>query len=118
MRQLGLTLCLREGPEVAELYRSAHRDPPPAVLSRLRQAGITGMRIYLTGRRLFMYLETVDDFELERDLARLGDDPEYRRWEQRMGSLQEPAPEAGQSTGWSVMEQVFDLRTSSDAAGR
>jgi L-rhamnose mutarotase len=71
--------------------------------------GIRELRIFLRGRRLFMYMETEDDFDPGRDFARVLDAPRYREWDELMRSLQERAPEAAEDEWWAPMEEVFDL---------
>jgi L-rhamnose mutarotase len=105
----GRTLLLRDDPAVIDRYKDEHRHVWPDVLSRLREIGILRMRIFLLGRRLFMYMETVDGFDPARDYPRLNDDPRYRRWDQLMCSMQERVPEAGPDEWWADMEPVFDL---------
>jgi len=79
-------------------------------LAALKQVGIISMRIYLIGRRMFMYMEAVDDFAPERDF------PKYlelhgrcREWDDLMRTLQEKIPEAGEDEWWALMEPVFEL---------
>ena len=50
MQQYGLTLNLRDDPAAIERYVDEHRHAWPEVLAQLREAGITGMKIYLLGR--------------------------------------------------------------------
>ena len=109
MQSYGLTLLLKDDPEVIERYKRYHRDAWPEVITRLREIGITQMKIYLTGRRLFMYMEASDGFDPARDFPKLGDVPRYREWDKLMSSMQERVPEAGEGEWWAVMEQVFDL---------
>jgi L-rhamnose mutarotase len=67
------------------------------------------MRIYVLGRRTFMYMEAVDGFSPRRDFPKLSKDPRYREWDELMSSLQEPAIEAKPGEWWAPMEEVFDL---------
>jgi L-rhamnose mutarotase len=70
------------------------------------------MKIFLLGRRMFMYCETVDGFDPAVDFKRASEDPAYDRWERLMNSLQERAPEAKPDEWWAMMECVFDLNGS------
>jgi L-rhamnose mutarotase len=105
----GLTLQLRDAPGVTERYRAEHARAWPEVIARLREAGIRELRIFLLGRRLFMYMQADDGFDPARDLAALDDDPRCREWDELMRSLQEPVPEAQAGDWWAAMEEVFDL---------
>lgn len=109
MQSYGMTLLIRDEPGAVERYREYHRQVWPEVAARLREIGVESMKIYLIGRRLFMYMEAVDGFDPEREFPRLADDPRYREWEELMAGLQEPAPEAAGGDGWAVMDVVFDL---------
>jgi L-rhamnose mutarotase len=79
------------------------------VIARLREIGIVEMKIYLIGRRMFMYMEAADGFDPERDFPKLNEVPRYREWDELMRTLQERAPEAGAGEWWAAMEEVFDL---------
>jgi L-rhamnose mutarotase len=112
MQSYGMTLMLRDDPEKIEQYKHHHREVWPEVAAKLREIGVQEMRIYLLGRRLFMYMEAVDGFDPAPAFARAMDDPRYREWEELMSSLQERAPEAPPDAWWAPMEEVFDLRWS------
>ena len=109
MRSYGLTLLLKDDAEVIENYKRYHREAWPEVIARLKEIGITEMRIYLLGRRLFMYMEAEDGFDADQDFPKLNDLPRYRDWDALMSSMQERVPEAKQGEWWAAMEQVFDL---------
>jgi len=109
MQSYGMTLMLKDDEEIVERYKEYHRNAWPEVVSRLRKNGIMEMRIYLLGRRMFMYMEAVEGFVPERDFPRLAEDPRYREWEELMRGLQQPAPEARPGDWWAPMEEVFDL---------
>ena len=110
MKVYAQTLNLKDDAEVIEKYKAYHRDVWPEVLNSLKKVGITDMKIFLHGRRLFMYMETTDAFVPEIDLPRyLEQDPKCQEWEDLMGEFQEPVPEAKPGEKWSMMEQVFQL---------
>ena len=110
MPSYGLTLLLRDDEETIERYKDHHRQVWPEVLDRLREVGIEEMKIFLIGRRLFMYLRARDDFVPERDFPRLSDHEPTKRWEELMTSMQERVPEAADGEWWARMEEVFDLQ--------
>ena len=105
----GLTLCLHDDPEAIAAYVRHHQAVWPPVCARLREVGVEAMRIFLRGRRLFMYIETSDDFDPARDFPRINDDPVSNEWNRLMATLQERAPEANPNEWWAPMELVFDL---------
>ena len=109
MQSYGMTLMLKDDDEIVERYKEYHRNAWPEVIARLREIGITEMRIYLLGRRMFMYMEAVDGFSPKRDFPKLSELPRYREWDELMRTLQERAPEARAEDWWAPMEEVFDL---------
>src|SRR2546425_723403 len=106
MRSYGLTLLLRDDPVAIERYCAHHRAVWPEVVARVREVGIREMRIFLAGRRLFMYVVAEEGFDPQRDFPSLSEDPRSAEWEALMAELQERAPEAAAGDWWAAMEQV------------
>ena len=110
MKTYAQTIDLRDDPVVFATYDEHHASVWPEVASGLRAIGIERMRIWRLGRRLFMLMETVDAFDLERDFARyMEGGPRIREWQELMASLQEPVPGAQVGELWANMQLVFDL---------
>lgn len=109
MPSYGLTLNLRDDADVIERYKRHHRQVWPLVVDSLCRVGITEMKIFLHGRRLFMYMAAKDGFDPARDLPALMDDPGYAAWEELMRTMQEQLPGAGHDEWWAGMELVYDL---------
>ena len=110
MKVYAQTLNLKDDPVIIEKYKDYHQNVWPEVLAALKYVGILDMKIFLHGRRLFMYMETKDEFIPEVDLPRyLEQDKRCQEWEELMGDFQEPVPEAKPGEKWSMMEQVFKL---------
>ena len=110
MKHFGLTLNLKNDPTIIEQYKAYHRDAWPETLAGLKAVGITKMNIYLLGRQLFMVMETVDTFDIERDCPRyLEEHPRCREWDELMRTFQEPVKEAQAGEWWAQMEPVFEL---------
>jgi L-rhamnose mutarotase len=113
MKVFGLTLNLKDDRQVIENYKEYHRNVWPEVEAALREVGITAMKIFLLGRRLFMYMESGDDFVARRDFPRyLEQHPGCKAWDELMRTYQEKVPEAGEDEWWAMMEQVYDLEAS------
>ena len=109
MKYYGLTLCLNDDPEIIEQYKHYHRHVWPEVTARLAEVGITAMKIFLLGTRLFMYMETEDEFDPLVDFPRYADNPKAREWDELMRTFQQRAPEAHPDEWWALMEPVFQL---------
>ncbi len=104
-------LDLKDDPALIEAYRKHHREVYPEVLAALRRIGITRMRIFLLGTRLFMYCEAVDGFDAKRDYQSYAKDPRCATWDALMRSFQQRAPGAKPGQWWADMDLVFDLET-------
>ena len=109
MQSYGMALDLRDDPKLIARYRKEHQRAWPEVLARLREIGVTEMKIFLLGRRMFMYCETRDGFNPATDFPRANDDPKYQQWDELMRTMQERVREARPGEWWARMELVFDL---------
>jgi L-rhamnose mutarotase len=102
-------LLLQDDPQKIAAYRRYHQAVWPEVLAALRGSGVTGMQIFLRGRRMFMFMTTTDDYDPQAGGAGYLASPRVQEWEALMRTLQERAPEAGPDEWWAEMELVFDM---------
>ncbi len=110
MKQYGRTINLKDDPQIIERYLEHHRAIWPEVERGLKSIGIERMLIFKLGRQLFMFMETADEFDPERDFARYeASNPRNREWQQLMASMQEPVPNAQPGEWWAEMKLVFTL---------
>ena len=71
MKRYCQTLELYDDKELIEAYVAEHAQVWEEVKAGIREVGITDMQIYIDGNRLFMIMDTTDEFDMERDYARL-----------------------------------------------
>jgi L-rhamnose mutarotase len=100
---------LRDDPKAIAEYKACHRSTWPEVIAELHSVGVEGMKIFLHGRQMFMYLEAIDAFEPHRDFPRLNDNPRYAEWDILMRTMQEQVEDAKPEEWWSPMDEVFNL---------
>ena len=110
MKTLAMALDLKDDPHTIEPYKEYHLAVWPDVLDGLRSLGISKMKIFLHGRRLFMYLDVPNTFDLMRDFPRYMRSDRAREWDELMRTFQERVPGAGTDEWWVEMEEVFDLK--------
>lgn len=103
MKEYALTINLKDDPDLIEQYKEYHRNVWPEVIESMKARGVTKMKIFLLGRRMFMVMETLDEVEPKRDL------PRVKEWQELMDTFQERVPEAKPGEHWAAMEKVFDL---------
>ncbi|MEI7591665.1 MAG: L-rhamnose mutarotase [Actinomycetes bacterium] len=104
-----LTLNLKDDPALIDQYRKYHEGVWPEILESIQDSGIEGMEIYLLGTRMFMIMETADDFSFEAKAQLDSANPVVQKWEALMWSFQEALPQAKPGEKWLPMERIFSL---------
>ncbi len=110
MKRYCLTLELRDDPElIAEYVRHHYPHGRPEINESIRAAGIVDMQIYLLETRLFMIMDTEDDFTFERKAELDRANAAVQEWEGLMAKFQNV--EAGSEFGarWRMMELIYSL---------
>ena len=101
------TLTLVDNPEMIAKYVEAHAHVWPEIIEGQRQVGILDMQIYRKGRTLFMIMDTADNFDFQRDMARLATLPRQAEWEAYVSKFQGCAANARSEEKWQLMERIF-----------
>src|SRR5215213_8872724 len=104
MKSYAKTLLLQDDPAKIEDYKRHHAAVWPEVLAALRESGVTGMKIWLLGTRMFMLMETTDDYDPTQGGGQYASHPRVQEWETLMHTLQARAPEAPSDAWWADME--------------
>ena len=92
-------------------YVQVHSQVWPEIIQGQREVGILAMQIYRHGRSLFMIMDTEDNFDFERDMARLALLPRQAEWEAYVSQFQGCAAGARSDEKWQLMEKIFDSST-------
>lgn len=108
MKRFCQTLSLVDDEEMITRYVEAHAHVWPEVIAGQHEVGILSMEIYRHGRFLFMIMDTVDDFDIERDMARLAGLPRQAEWEAYVSQFQGCAAGASSAEKWVMMDKIFD----------
>lgn len=111
MKRYCQTLTLVDDPELVSKYIEAHRHVWPEIIAGQHEVGILQMQIYRHGRQLFMIMDTVDDFDFARDMARLAGLPRQAEWEAYVSQFQGCAAGASSAEKWQLMERIFDSKS-------
>ena len=107
MKRYCQTLTLVDDEELIAKYVEAHAHVWPEIIAGQREVGIVDMQIYRRGRSLFMIMDTVDDFDFGRDMARLASLPRQAEWEAYVAQFQGCAANASSADKWQMMERIF-----------
>lgn len=95
--------------EMIEKYVEAHAHVWPEVMQGQHEVGILDMQIYRHGNKVFMICDTVDEFDWERDMARLSTLPRQAEWEAHVAQFQGCDPHAPSAAKWHLMDKIFQL---------
>ena len=107
MKRYCQTLTLVDDEELIAKYVEAHAHVWPEIIAGQREVGIVDMQIYRRGRSLFMIMDTVDDFDFDRDMARLAGLPRQAEWEAYVAQFQGCTADASSADKWQMMERIF-----------
>ena len=107
MKRYCQTLILVDDEELIAKYVEAHAHVWPEIIAGQRAVGIVDMQIYRRGRSLFMIMDTVDDCDFGRDMARLAGLPRQAEWEAYVAQFQGCAADASSADKWQMMERIF-----------
>ena len=106
MKRFAMVVNLKDDPDIIRRYEEYHANVWPEVLDGIRKAGVKRNFIYRHGRLLFLFMETEDDFDVERDLTKYTENPKAKEWDELMRSFQEPLPDAPEGATWVAMKEV------------
>ena len=107
MKRYCQTLNLVDDEAMIAKYCEAHAHVWPEIKEGQRAVGIIDMQIYRSGTSLFMICDTVDDFDWNRDMARLATLPRQAEWEAYVSQFQGCSPDARSDEKWHLMDRIF-----------
>ena len=105
------TLDLKDDPALIAEYIERHSEAKhwPEINAGIREVGILEMEIYQIGTRLFMIVETAQDFDWDTAFARLSTLTRQAEWEEYMSIFQVSEPGASSAEKWKLMDRIFRL---------
>lgn len=107
------TLELRNDNTLITAYKKAHSKGQawPEITQGMKEVGILDMEIYIAGTRLFMIMDTVQEFDHEKAMAELASKPRQSEWEAYMAQFQNTSAEATVDEKWQLMERIYKMDT-------
>jgi len=104
-----LALDLKDDPALIAEYEHYHKDELiwPEIIQGNKACGIISMDIYRAGNRLFMIMETADDFNIAAAFAELAKLPRQKEWSTLMLKFQQSLPFAKEGEHWVLMDHIF-----------
>ena len=101
---------LKDDKKLIEAYEQHHKKIPSAIQKSILDAGITNMEIYRVANRLFMMMETTDEFSLDEKAMMDDANADVQAWEELMWNYQQALPFAKTGEKWMLMNKIFDLK--------
>ncbi|NOT76488.1 MAG: L-rhamnose mutarotase [Cyclobacteriaceae bacterium] len=102
-------LDLKDDPKLIDEYDAYHKKVWPEIVSTMKEAGIKHLEIYRTGNRLFMVMETKDNFSLIRKGETDAINSKVQEWEKLMWNYQQALPNSKPGEKWVLMTKIFTL---------
>ncbi|RHJ91056.1 L-rhamnose mutarotase [Parabacteroides bouchesdurhonensis] len=114
MKRYCQTLDLKDDEKLIQEYSYWHSPEHiwPEIPQGIRAVGILNMEIYRLGSRLFMIVETSDNFNWDEAFARLAKMDKQAEWEDFVARFQKTVPGCSSSEKWQMMECIFKLSES------
>jgi L-rhamnose mutarotase len=109
MKRYCLALDLVDDPQLIAGYEEHHQKVWPEIIQSIKGSGIEKMEIYRTGNRLFMIMETDNNFSFKKKAAADSANQKVQEWEQLMWKYQQALPGSKQGEKWKLMDKIFDL---------
>lgn len=109
MKRYCQTLTLVNDEELIRKYVEVHSKVWPEVMAGQKEVGILDMQIFRFENQVFMICDTIDDFDWERDMAKLAKLPRQAEWEAFVAEYQGCDPNAPSDKKWHLMEKIYQL---------
>jgi L-rhamnose mutarotase len=110
MKRFCLALDLKNDAALIAAYEQQHEKIWPEIKASITSAGIVDMEIYRIENRLFMIMETTDDFSFEAKAESDSANEKVQAWEALMWQYQQALPTAQPGEKWMLMKKIFDLK--------
>ncbi|NIJ54856.1 L-rhamnose mutarotase [Dyadobacter arcticus] len=110
MKKYCLAVDLVNDPQMIEEYEEYHKQIWPEIEKSIKDAGISQMEIYRLGERLFMIMETEEDFSFENKAQMDASNAKVQEWEELMWKYQKALPSAKPGEKWVLMNKIFALK--------
>lgn len=110
MKRYCLALDLYDDEALIAQYEKWHEQVWPEVLESIRASGIEDMKIYRIETRMFMIMETSDEFSFEAKASADANNSRVKEWETLMWQFQKALPFAKNGEKWMLMKEIFSLK--------
>ena|SRR6266508_3623928 len=107
MKRYCLALDLKDDAALIAEYDEYHQKVWPEILQSIKDSGIEQMEIYRTSNRLFMIMETNNNFSFEQKANMDAVNRKVQEWEELMWKYQQAIPGSKPGQKWILMTRIF-----------
>ena len=104
-----LALDLIDDPDLIEEYEGYHKNVWPEILDSIKHSGIKSMEIYRVENRLFMIMETDQEFSFDKKEKLDKENDKVQEWERLMWNYQLAIPNSKPGEKWRLMKKIFEV---------
>lgn len=105
-----LALDLKNDPVLIQAYEEHHKNIWPEIKERIKASGILNMEIFRWENRLFMIMETKEEFSFQKKQQMDEADQKVKEWENLMSTYQQNLPGTDSNQKWQLMTKIFGLQ--------
>jgi len=109
MKTYCLALDLKNDAALIAAYEKHHEQVWSEIEASIKESGIESMKIYRTGKRLFMIIHANNHFSFEKKNEMDKHNPIVEKWEALMDQYQQRLPWAAPGVKWVLMDEIFSL---------
>lgn len=109
MKRYCLVLDLVNDDTLISEYEKYHEKIWPEIEESIRTAGIADMQIYRFQNRLFMIMDTEDNFSFEAKAKSDEANSKVQEWEELMWKYQKALPGSKPGEKWQLARKIFQL---------
>lgn len=109
MKRFCYTLDLKDNSKLKEEYIKHHSNVWPEIINSLKESGIIKAEIYNIGDRLFLLIDTNDEFTEENKRKLDLKNSIVQKWEALMSNYQKKIEFSKSENKWVRMNKIFEL---------
>ncbi len=109
MKRYCLALDLNDNAALINEYEAYHKEIWPEIKDSIFASGILSMQIFRVENRLFMIMETTDDFSFENKQQMDNINSKVQEWETLMWKYQQALPNSKPEEKWRLMNCIFSI---------
>ena len=104
-------MSLKDDPQLIDDYKKVHAPGAawPEITQGMHDVGIIDMEIYILGNRLFMIMDTIEEFDHDKAMTELARKPRQGEWETYVSKFQQTSSEATANEKWQLMDRIYKI---------